>query len=217
MYLAAAGVGRIGIVDGDTVGLSNLQRQIVHGTGTIGWPKVESARARLADLNPDVETAVYSEPFTAENAERIASGYELVVDGTDSFAARYLINDVCLELGIPFVYGAVFRTEGQVSLFCVHDGPCYRCVFPQSPPPESVLTSGEAGVLGSVPGTIGTLQATEAVKFILGLGTSLLGRLLVYDAVGMRFERISLARNPDCPACGARRAKIEPAGGEGSR
>ena len=202
MYLAAAGVGRIGVVDGDTVGVSNLQRQIVHGTATLGRAKAESARERLADLNPDVEVVAYPEAFTAENGERIASEYELVVDGTDNFAARYLINDVCLRLGIPFVYGGVFRMEGQASLFCADDGPCYRCVFPHPPPPESVMSCEEAGVLGSVPGTIGTLQATEAVKFILGLGTSLLGRLIVYDAAEMRFEKVALHRNPDCPACG---------------
>ena len=209
MYLAAAGVGHLGVVDSDTVDLANLQRQIVHGTAALDRPKVESARDRLLDINPDVQIAIYDEAFTSETAVRIASGYDIVVDGTDNFPTRYLINDVCLKLGVPFVYGAIFRMEGQVSLFCAEGGPCYRCVFPDPPPPESVMACVEAGVLGIVPGTIGTLQATEAVKYLLGLGTPLAGRLLVYGATDMGFETISLTKNPECPACSIDPAKID--------
>lgn len=209
MYLVAAGVGRVSVVDADAVTLSNLQRQIVHGTATLGRPKAESARGRLLDLNPDVRITTHDEAFTSETALRIASGQDIVVDGTDNFPTRYLINDVCLKLGIPFVYGAIFRMEGQVSLFCTEDGPCYRCVFPSPPPPESVMTCEEAGVLGVVPGTIGTLQATEVIKHILGLGRPLAGRLMVYNAAEMRFETISLTKNPDCPTCSIAPEKIE--------
>ena len=209
MYLAAAGVGHVGLVDADAVSLSNLQRQIVHGTATLGRSKVESARAHLLDLNPDVEVTAYDEALTSESAERIASGYDIVVDGTDNFPTRYLINDVCLKLGIPFVYGAIFRMEGQASLFCKELGPCYRCVFPSPPPPESVLTCAEAGVLGVVPGTIGTLQATEVIKHILGFGTPLAGRLLIYSAAEMRFETISVTKNPECPTCSIDPSEIE--------
>ena len=205
IYLAGAGIGRIGVVDPDDVAISNLQRQIVHGTSTIGRPKVESTRERLRDLNPTVEVTVYHETFTPESGRRIVRGYDMVVDGTDNFAARYAINDVCLEAGTPYVYGAIFRFEGQVSVFCVDDGPCYRCVFPETPPPESVMTGEEAGILGVVPGTIGTLQATEVVKWIVGLGVGLVGRMLVYDAAGARFETIAVERNPLCPSCGVDR------------
>jgi molybdopterin/thiamine biosynthesis adenylyltransferase/rhodanese-related sulfurtransferase len=209
MYLVAAGVGHVGVVDADTVNLSDLQRQIVHGTATLGRPKVESACGRLLDLNPDVHITTHDEAFTSESALRIASGHDIVVDGTDNFPTRYLINDLCLKLGIPFVYGAIFRMEGQVSLFCTENGPCYRCVFPSPPPPESVLTCEEAGVLGIVPGTIGTVQATEVIKHILGLGHPLAGRLMVYNAAEMRFETISLTKNPDCPTCSIAPEKIE--------
>ena len=202
MYLAGAGVGHIGLVDADSVSLSNLQRQILHGTATLGHSKVESAKERLHDFNPAVCVEIYNEVFTSESAERIAGGYDLIIDGTDNFPTRYLINDVALQLGIPFIYGAIFRMEGQASVFCTEEGPCYRCVFPTPPAPGSVMTCSEAGVLGVVPGLIGMIQATEAIKRILGLGTSLTGRLLTYDASGMQFDSISIDKNPDCPVCG---------------
>lgn len=208
MYLAGAGVGHLGLVDADTVSLSNLQRQILHGTTTLGHPKVESAKARLLDFNPAICVEIYNEVFTSESAERIAGSYDLIIDGTDNFPTRYLINDVALQLGIPFVYGAIFRMEGQASVFCADEGPCYRCVFPTPPAPESVMTCSEAGVLGVVPGLIGTIQATEAIKWILELGTSLTGRLLTYDAVGMQFDSISIDKNPDCSVCGRDPAMI---------
>ena len=209
LYLAAAGVGTIGIVDSDVVSFSNLQRQIVHGEAALGRPKVESARDRLLDLNAEVLINPHVEAFTSATAERIASGYDIVVDGTDNFPTRYLINDVCLKLGIPFVYGAIFRMEGQVSVFCTEDGPCYRCVFPDPPPPNSVMTCEEAGVLGVVPGTIGTLQATEAMKLILELGSPLVGRLLVYATDEIRFEMVSVEKNPECPVCSIDPDRIE--------
>jgi adenylyltransferase/sulfurtransferase len=202
LYLAGAGVGRIGIVDDDDVALSNLQRQVLHGTAALECPKVESARARLIDLNPDAEIVGINERFTPRSAERLAAGYDLIVDGTDNFETRYAINDACLKLGIPYVYGAIFRLEGQVSVLCTSDGPCYRCLFPEPPPPEAVLTGEQAGILGAAPGTIGTIQATEAIKWIVGIGAPLVGRLLVYDAAAMRFEEIGVDKNPHCPACG---------------
>lgn len=208
LYLAGAGVGHLGLVDSDVVSLSNLQRQILHGTATLGQPKVESARDRLLDFNPDIRVEIYNEAFAAESAEGIAGGYDLIVDGTDNFPSRYLISDVALRLGIPFVYGAIFRMEGQVGVFCTDEGPCYRCVFPTPPAPESVMTCSEAGVLGVVPGVIGTIQATEAIKYILGLGTSLAGRLLTYDAKGMQFDAITIGKNPDCPVCSSDPASI---------
>ena len=209
LYLAAAGVGTIGVVDSDVVSFSNLQRQIVHGEASLGRPKVESARDRLLDLNAEVVIKSHAEAFTSATAERIATGYDIVVDGTDNFPTRYLINDVCLKLGTPFVYGAISRMEGQVGVFCTEAGPCYRCVFPEPPPPDSVMTCEEAGVLGVVPGTIGTLQATEAMKLILKLGRPLVGRLLVYSADEMRFEMISVEKNPDCPVCSIDPSQIE--------
>lgn len=208
LYLAGAGAGHLGLVDADVVSLSNLQRQILHGTAALGQPKVESARDRLLDFNPDIRVEIYNEAFTSESAEDIAGGYDLIVDGTDNFPTRYLINDVALRLGIPFVYGAIFRMEGQASVFCTDEGPCYRCVFPTPPAPESVMTCSEAGVLGVVPGLIGTIQATEAIKWILGLGTSLAGRLLTYDAKGMQFDTITIDKNPDCSVCSSDPAAI---------
>jgi len=202
LYLAAAGVGRIGLVDPDPVDLSNLQRQVVHGTATLGIPKVESARRRLADLNPDIEVVAIDEAFLAGTAQRIARGYDLIVDGTDNFPARYLINDVALLQGVPFVYGAILRFEGQVSVFADTDGPCYRCLFPTPPPLDEVPTCAEAGVLGVVPGTIGLLQATEVVKRLTGVGAPLIGRLLTYDALSARFEAFEVRRDPNCPTCG---------------
>lgn len=202
-YLAGAGVGHIGVVDHDAVSLSNLQRQVLYGTATLDKQKAESARARLLDLNPDIDVVAYNETFDRDSATRIADGYDLVLDGTDNFGTRYVINNVCLELGIPYVYGAIFRLEGQVSLLCAPDGPCYGCLFPQPPDPRSVLTGEQAGILGAVPGTIGTLQATEAIKWIVGFGCGLIGRLLVYDAAAMRFDEIAIEKSPACSACGS--------------
>lgn len=202
LYLAAAGVGRIGVVDFDVVDDSNLQRQVLHGSASLGRRKVESARARLLDLNPHIQVDVYDEPFNAGSAERIARGYEILLDGSDNFPTRYLINDLCALTGRPDVYGAVFRFEGQVSVFDARTGPCYRCLFPEPPPPGSVPGCAEAGVLGVLPGTIGTLQATEALKLLLGVGEPLIGRLLLYDALASNFESIRLKKNPSCKLCG---------------
>ena len=202
LYLAGAGVGRIGVVDDDSVSFSNLQRQVLHSEGMVGRSKTESAESRLVDLNRDVTVETFPEHFEPELGRMIARGYDLIVDGTDNFETRYAINDVCLALRIPYVYGAVFRLEGQVSLLCTDGGPCYRCLFPEPPPPESVMAGEQAGILGAVPGTIGTLQATETIKWIVGIGAPLVGRLLVYDAAEMRFEEVSIDANPACPACG---------------
>ncbi len=202
LYLAGAGVGRIGIIDDDDVSFPDLQRQVLHGEGTLDRPKVESAAARLADLNRDVAVETFPERFDRTIGRRIAAGYDLIVDGADNFETRYAINAVCLDLGIPYVYGAIFRLEGQTSLLCAGGGPCYRCLFPEPPSPETVLTGEQAGILGAVPGTIGTLQATEAIEWIVGIGAPLVGRLLVYDAAALRFEEISIERNRHCPACG---------------
>jgi sulfur-carrier protein adenylyltransferase/sulfurtransferase len=202
LYLAAAGVGRIGLVDYDVVDYSNLQRQVIHGTSTLGVLKVESARSRMLDLNPDIVVEVYNEPFTSENAMRIARDYDLLIDGTDNFPTRYLTNDVCVFLGKPNVYGSIFRFDGQVSVFDARHGPCYRCLFPEPPPPGLVPSCAEGGVLGVLPGTIGTLQATEALKLILGIGDSLIGRLLLFNALDMSFEFVKLRKNPHCKVCG---------------
>jgi molybdopterin/thiamine biosynthesis adenylyltransferase/rhodanese-related sulfurtransferase len=202
LYLAAAGVGHIGLVDYDVVDFSNLQRQVIHGTSTINKLKVESARQRLLDLNPEIDVEVYNEPFTSENAMRIAQDYDIIVDGTDNFPTRYLSNDVCVLLGKPNVYGSIFRFEGQVSVFDARNGPCYRCLFPEPPPPGMVPTCAEGGVLGVLPGTIGTIQATEALKLVLGIGESLVGRLMLYNALDMSFEFVKLRKNPDCKICG---------------
>jgi sulfur-carrier protein adenylyltransferase/sulfurtransferase len=201
LYLAGVGVGHLGLVDDDIVSLSNLQRQVIHGTAWLNRPKVDSAKTRIADLNPDIEVNVYNTRFSSDNGLEIASDYDLIVDGTDNFQSRYVINDTCLKLGIPYVYGAIFRLEGQVSVFCAMEGPCYTCVFPE-PPPETVLTGEQAGILGAVPGTIGTIQATEVIKLIVGFGSTLIGRLLIYDGAGMRFDEICISKNPECPACG---------------
>jgi adenylyltransferase/sulfurtransferase len=203
LYLAAAGVGRIGLVDFDVVDSSNLQRQIIHGSGTVGTLKVESARARLHDLNPDVQVDIYNEPFTSENAMRIAHDYDLLIDGTDNFPTRYLVNDLCVLTGKPDIFGSIYRFEGQASVFYAKEGPCYRCLFPEPPPPGLVPSCAEGGVLGVLPGTIGTIQATEAIKLLLGIGSNLVGRLLLYDALDMSFETIKLKKNPDCKVCGA--------------
>ncbi|MCJ7585570.1 MAG: molybdopterin-synthase adenylyltransferase MoeB [Anaerolineales bacterium] len=202
LYLAAAGVGRLGLVDYDVVDKSNLQRQVVHGTGTLGQLKVESARARLLDLNPDIQVDAFNEPFTSANAMRIAEPFDILVDCTDNFPTRYLSNDLCVLTGKPNVYAAVFRFEGQASVFYAKEGPCYRCLFPEPPPPGLVPSCADAGVLGVLPGTIGTIQATEAIKTLLGIGSSLVGRLLLYNALDMTFEYVKLKKNPSCKICG---------------
>ncbi len=202
LYLAAAGVGHIGLVDYDVVDESNLQRQIVHGTGMVGRLKVESARARLLDLNPAIQVDAFNQPFTSANAMRIASNYDILIDGSDNFPTRYLTNDLCVLTGKPNVYGAVFRFNGQASVFDARVGPCYRCLFPEPPPPGLVPSCADAGVLGILPGTIGTIQATEAIKLLLGIGSSLAGRLLLYNALDMTFEYVKLKKNPNCKVCG---------------
>jgi len=202
LYLAAAGIGRIGLVDFDVVEASNLQRQVIHGTSAIGVLKVESARARMLDLNPDVDVKIYSEPFTSANAMGIAAGYDILVDGTDNFPTRYLTNDVCVFTGKPNVYASIFRFDGQLSVFDARVGPCYRCLFPEPPPPGLVPSCAEGGVLGVLPGTIGSLQATEALKVLLGIGAPLVGRLLLYNALDLSFEFVRLKKNPKCRVCG---------------
>jgi sulfur-carrier protein adenylyltransferase/sulfurtransferase len=201
-YLAAAGVGTLGIVDFDTVDLTNLQRQIIYTTADVGRSKLEVAAERVRAMNPDVEVRTHEARLTSENALEVLRGYDVVVDGTDNFPTRYLVNDACVMLGIPNVYGSIFRFDGQVSVFALPDGPCYRCVYPEPPPPGLVPSCAEGGVLGVLPGIVGTIQATEAVKLILGKGESLAGRLLVLDAMKMRFRELKLRKNPDCPVCG---------------
>jgi adenylyltransferase/sulfurtransferase len=202
LYLAAAGVGHIGIVDFDVVDVTNLQRQILHGTKDVGRSKLASARERIADINPFVELTTYETALTSKNALGIIEKYDLVVDGTDNFPTRYLVNDACVMLGKPNVYGSVFRFEGQASVFSTKDGPCYRCLFPEPPPPGTVPSCAEGGVLGVLPGLIGTIQATEAIKLILGIGEPLVGRLLLVDALGAQFRTVKVRKNPVCPACG---------------
>ena len=203
LYLAAAGVGRIGLVDFDVVDESNLQRQIVHGTGSLGVRKTESARKRLLDLNPQIEVTTYEEQITSENAFALLGPYDVIVDGTDNFPTRYLTNDASVMLGKPNVYGSIFRFEGQATVFYPKEGgPCYRCLYPEPPPPGLVPSCAEGGVLGVLPGVIGTIQATEAIKLLTGIGETLIGRLMLYDALAMRFRELKLRRNPDCPVCG---------------
>lgn len=201
MYLAAAGVGRIGLVDYDVVDSSNLQRQVVHGTSRLGDLKVDSARDRLLDINPDIEVVTYNEPFTSTNALKIAQDYDILIDGTDNFPTRYLVNDVSVILGKPNVYGSIYRFDGQASVFYAEEGPCYRCIFPEPPPPGLVPSCAEGGVLGVLPGTIGTIQATEALKLLLGIGSTLLCKLMLYDALTMSFEYVNLRKNPKCKIC----------------
>src|SRR2546430_10769671 len=205
LYLAAAGVGTLGLVDFDNVDVTNLQRQILHGTKDVGRPKLVSARERIADVNPHVRLETYETALTSKNALDILSGYDIVVDGTDNFATRYLVNDACVLLGKPNVYGSIFRFEGQASVFALPDGPCYRCPFPEPPPPGLVPSCAEGGVLGVLPGLVGTIQAMETIKLILGAGDSLVGRLLLFDALGMKFRELKLRKNPDCPMCGKNR------------
>ncbi len=202
LYLAAAGVGRIGLVDFDQVDLSNLHRQILYGTPDVGRPKCLCARETLQRLNPDVEVVVYPERLTSQNALQLLAPYDIVVDGSDNFPTRYLSNDVCVLLGKPNVYGSIFRFEGQASVFDARHGPCYRCLFPEPPPPGMVPSCAEGGVLGVLPGTIGTIQATEALKLILGIGETLVGRLLLYNALDMSFDFVKLRKNPKCKICG---------------
>ncbi|HEC22182.1 MAG TPA: molybdopterin-synthase adenylyltransferase MoeB [Chloroflexi bacterium] len=202
MYLAAAGVGRIGLVDYDVVDESNLQRQIIHGTRDVGRPKLESAKERMLDINPHIQIDTYETLLTSENALEILEPYDVIVDGTDNFPTRYLVNDACVLLGKPNVYGSIFRFEGQASVFDASQGPCYRCLFPEPPPPGLVPSCAEGGVLGVLPGTIGAIQATETIKIILGIGETLVGRLLLYDALKMSFSFVKLRKNPECPVCG---------------
>jgi molybdopterin/thiamine biosynthesis adenylyltransferase/rhodanese-related sulfurtransferase len=203
LYLAAAGVGHIGLVDFDIVDESNLQRQIIHGTSTLGIRKTESAKMRLRDLNPHIDIATYDVQITSDNAFDLIRPYDVIVDGTDNFPTRYLTNDACVMLGKPNVYGSIFRFEGQATVFSPkHGGPCYRCLYPEPPPPGLVPSCAEGGVLGVLPGVVGTIQATEAIKLLTGIGEPLIGRLLLYDALAMRFRELKLRRNPDCPVCG---------------
>ena len=201
LYLAAAGIGRIGLVDFDVVDYSNLQRQIIHGTADVGQPKLHSARRRILEINPNVEVTLYETALDSSNALEIIEDYDVVIDGTDNFPTRYLTNDACVLLGKPNVYGSIFRFDGQASVFFAKEGPCYRCLFPEPPPPGMVPSCAEGGVLGVLPGVIGSIQATEAIKLILGEGNSLIGRLLLYDALGMSFEEVKLRKNPRCPVC----------------
>ena len=202
LYLAAAGVGTLGIVDFDDVDYSNLQRQIIHGTPDVGRPKLASAKSRLNALNPEVEVVPHEMALSSQNALDLFADYDLVIDGTDNFPTRYLVNDACVIQGIPNIYGSIFRFEGQASVFAAKDGPCYRCLYPEPPPPGLVPSCAEGGVLGILPGVVGTLQATEAIKVILGVGEPLIGRFLIFDALKMRFRELKLRKDPDCPACG---------------
>jgi sulfur-carrier protein adenylyltransferase/sulfurtransferase len=203
LYLAAAGVGTLGIVDFDHVDLTNLQRQVLHGTKDVGRTKLASARDRLRDINPEIELKLHECRFSSDNAEQIVVDYDVIVDGSDNFATRYLSNDVCVFARKPNVYGSVFRFEGQATVFAPHlGGPCYRCLFPEPPPPESVPNCAQAGVLGVLPGIIGMLQAIETIKLILGIGDLLIGRLLHFDALKVHFRELKLRRDPQCPVCG---------------
>lgn len=203
LYLAAAGVGRIGLVDFDRVDVSNLQRQVIHTTPRLGTAKVDSAREQMLALNPLIQVDTYDTVLTAANAHAISAPYDLLIDGTDNFSTRYLLNDLAVLTGKPYIYGSIFRFEGQVSVFDARRGPCYRCLFPSPPPPGSVPSCEVAGVMGVLPGTIGTLQATEAVKLIVGIGEPLIGRLLLYDALDSTFQTIRLRKNPACKVCSA--------------
>ena len=209
LYLAAAGIGRIGLVDYDVVDETNLQRQVIHGMSTVGQSKLDSAEGRLRDLNPDIHIDKYNVPLTSDNALELFEPYDIIIDGTDNFPTRYLVNDACVKLGKPNVYGSIFRFEGQLSVFHAEEGPCYRCMFPEPPPPGLVPSCAEGGVLGILPGTIGTMQATEAIKLILGIGEPAIGRMLLYDALEMSFTTIRVRKNPECPVCGIDREDVE--------
>jgi len=205
LYLAAAGVGRLGLVDFDVVDFTNLQRQVTFGTSDVGKHKSEAARARLSNLNPDIEILSFETQLTSANALDLFKGFDIIVDGTDNFPTRYLVNDACILLGKPNVYGSIFRFEGQATVFGMPDGPCYRCLYPEPPPPGLVPSCAEGGVLGVLPGIVGSIQAMETIKLILGSGDSLVGRLLLFDALGMKFRELKLRKNPDCPMCGKNR------------
>ena len=202
LYLAAAGVGTLGIVDFDVVDESNLQRQVLHGTSDVGRLKLDSAAERIAEINPNVTVERHEVRLSSDNALDVLGGYDLVVDGTDNFPTRYLVNDACVLLGIPYVYGSIFRFDGQVSVFAAKDGPCYRCLFRQPPPPGMVPSCAEGGVLGVLPGLIGSAQAMEAIKLIIGIGQPLIGRLALFDGLSFQWREVRVRRNPDCPACG---------------
>src|SRR5215813_9022044 len=205
LYLAAAGIGKIGLVDFDVVDFTNLQRQVIHSTKDVGRNKIDSAAGKMQAINPHLTIVKHEVALTSENALEILKDYDYVVDGTDNFPTRYLVNDACVLLGKPNVYGSIFRFEGQASVFATDDGPCYRCLYPEPPPPGLVPSCAEGGVLGILPGLIGVVQATEVVKLILGSGEPLIGRLLLYDALGMRFRELKLRKNPECPMCGTHR------------
>jgi sulfur-carrier protein adenylyltransferase/sulfurtransferase len=209
LYLAAAGVGTLGLVDFDVVDFSNLQRQIIHGTSDVGRSKLDSAKARIEELNPEVRVEMFEAPFSVSNAKMLVEAFDIIVDGTDNFPTRYLVNDACVMYGRPNAWGSIFRFEGQASVFGAPGGPCYRCLHPEPPPAGLVPNCAEAGVLGVLPGIIGTIQATEALKLILRVGEPLIGRFLVYDALKMRFRELKLPKDPDCPVCGATPAITE--------
>src|SRR5712692_9417436 len=202
LYLAAAGVGKLGLVDFDVVDFTNLQRQVTFGTSDVGKPKSEVARARLANLNPDIQIQSFETQLTSANALELLKDFDVIVDGTDNFPTRYLVNDACVLLGKPNVYGSIFRFEGQATVFGMPDGPCYRCLYPEPPPPGLVPSCAEGGVLGVLPGIVGSIQAMETIKLILGRGDNLVGRLLLFDALGMKFRELKLRKNPNCPVCG---------------
>jgi adenylyltransferase/sulfurtransferase len=202
LYLAAAGVGRIGLVDFDVVDFSNLQRQVLHGTPDVGRSKLQSAKDRLNAINPEVTVDLFETKLTSQNALRICDPYDVIIDGTDNFPTRYLVNDICVLLGKPNVYGSIFRFDGQASVFYPPHGPCYRCLYPEPPPPGEVPSCAEGGVLGILPGLVGCIQATEAIKLIIGKGEPLIGRLMLYDALAMSFHKFKVRRNPKCPICG---------------
>jgi sulfur-carrier protein adenylyltransferase/sulfurtransferase len=202
LYLAAAGVGRIGLVDFDSVDFTNLQRQVLFGTSDVGRPKITAAADRLRNLNPEIQIDAYEAHLTSENALELFKDYDIIVDGTDNFPTRYLVNDACVILGKPNVYGSIFRFEGQITVFGYPDGPCYRCLYPEPPPPGLVPSCAEGGVLGVLPGIVGTIQAAETLKLIIGKGQPLVGRLLLFDALAMKFRELKLRKNPECPVCG---------------
>jgi molybdopterin/thiamine biosynthesis adenylyltransferase/rhodanese-related sulfurtransferase len=202
LYLAAAGIGKLGIVDFDVVDYTNLQRQVIHGTSDVGRPKLHSARETIQDINPNVDVETYETRLTSENAMDIIREYDIVADGTDNFPTRYLVNDACVLLGKPNVYGSIFRFEGQASVFHAKEGPCYRCLYPEPPPPGLVPSCAEGGVLGVLPGIIGCIQALQTIKLILGKGQTLVGRLLLFDALNLKFRELKLRKNPECPICG---------------
>jgi sulfur-carrier protein adenylyltransferase/sulfurtransferase len=202
LYLAAAGVGRIGLVDFDSVDFTNLQRQVLFGTSDVGRPKITAAADRLRNLNPEIQIDAYETQLTSENALDLFKDYDIIVDGTDNFPTRYLVNDACVLLGKPNVYGSIFRFEGQITVFGYPEGPCYRCLYPEPPPPGLVPSCAEGGVLGVLPGIVGTIQAAETLKLIIGKGQPLVGRLLLFDALAMKFRELKLRKNPECPVCG---------------